>query len=210
MPTGLWLWSYLALWVLLGLVTLLLAAVIRQVGELHAYWVAKDPEHGLPLGVPAPALDGTDLYGRSVALAPAGKTLLFFVSRGCLACQTAMKLMGTIHRLPGIRLVLIVQNSENQTREFVEEYHRESEFPDALIVVDFEREIGDEYKATATPYAVLVEKERILAKGIVSEGEHFQSLLDHAERRRKWEAERTEREALQLSEEPVVTGAGVG
>jgi peroxiredoxin len=170
MPTGIWLYSYLALWALLMTTSLLLVAVIRQVRDLHSYWGENDPAWGLPLGAPAPALPKEDLFGRPVTLgAERGKkTVLLFLSRGCPGCRAAMTEMPVLATREDMILVLVVSGKPLDARLFLATFRREIGFPHVPALADPDSKLTQQYNARAVPYVVVVDEDgRIGAQGAV-------------------------------------------
>jgi methylamine dehydrogenase accessory protein MauD len=168
MPSGIWLYSYLALWLLLLLESALLIGMIRQVAQLHAHWVRNDPVTGLPLGAKAPALRHHDIAGRAVSLGSerGRKTLLLFLSPGCRSCREAIERIGSLLEFGKFEIVLAVGASVTKTRLFVMEYDSLVE-ADVPVIADAERELSDRYRVGAVPYIVLIDEDgRIGGKGV--------------------------------------------
>src|SRR5438128_1370489 len=185
MPTGAWLYSYFALWLLLAVECVALVLVVRQVGRLYSYWLKNDPDWGLLLGSLAPALPEVDLYGRSVSLAaPRGKkTVLFFVTPGCRACDHAIALVGTSTNPDEAEVVLVAGAGELKTKLFVSQYGRDALFPEVSVIADPEGKASSQYKAIITPYTVVVDtRGRVAAKGSVTTGGEVWLLMNQADR----------------------------
>jgi methylamine dehydrogenase accessory protein MauD len=179
-----WLYSYLALWTLLLVVSFLLVVVLRQLRELYGYWVKNDPEWGLPLGALAPAVSGEDAYGRPVSLAAGRgkKTLLFFLSPGCRSCRTAMRGVPALREREDAELVLVVSGNPLQTQLFLANHRQDVAFPDILAVADAKRELAEQYKVAAVPYSVVVDEDgRVGAKSARWSLEEIASLVTSAE-----------------------------
>jgi hypothetical protein len=188
MTSGLWLYSYLALWGLLLLESVLLIAMLRQLKALHSYWVQNDPEWGLPLGALAPALAGGELFGRPVSLAAdrGEKTLLLFLSRGCKSCRDTMLHVPSLHSRENLELVLVVRGKALETKLFLAEFRRAERFPDVLVLPDADRALMDQYKVVAVPYAVVVDEDRrVGAKGTGTSPGEIEALIAHAEESRR-------------------------
>jgi peroxiredoxin len=185
MPTGAWLYSYLALWFLLALECLALVLVLRQVARLHSYWLRNDPDWGLPLGSLAPALPPKDLYGRNLSLAAARgrKTVLFFLTPGCRGCEHAMSLVGTTTNPDDAEVVLVVRGSAVKVKLFVSRHGREARFPEVPVVADPEGTVSERYKVVVAPYTVVLDTaRRVVAKGsAITDGDMW-LLMSQADR----------------------------
>ncbi len=209
MPSGLWLYSYIALWGLLLIVSALLVGVLRQITALHAYCVRNDPEWGLPLASMAPALPERDLFGRRLSLGASRgkKTLLYFVSRHCSSCRAAMRLVPLLSEaVDEFELVLIVGSSETDSRMFLEEHRRKDAFPGVHVVADPSGRLMAEYKVAAVPYVVVVDEAgRIGARGGgVTSGE-LGGLIAQADRLRRIRSGETGAEDQAPGPEAVMT-----
>jgi len=169
MPSGMWLASYLGLWVLLLAISLLLVVVLRQLRELHDYWIAHDPEMGIPFGAPAPVLPTEDLYGRPVSLGAGRgkKTVLLFVSRNCKACEETMTGVPVLATHERLELVLVVRAKPLDTRLFLGGLRREINFPHVPVLADPQGELAEAYKVRMVPFNVVVDEDcRIGARGV--------------------------------------------
>jgi methylamine dehydrogenase accessory protein MauD len=184
MPSGIWLYSYLALWALLLAVSFLLVAVLRHMREVYSYWVKNDPEWGLPLGALAPALLAEDIDGRPVSLGASRgkKTILIFLSRGCHSCRRALAQVPSLRAIEGVELILVVSAKELETRLFLAEADRDVNFPEVLALADSNRRLTHTYRVAAVPYAVVVDEDaRIAGKRTGWSPGEIESLMRQAE-----------------------------
>lgn len=149
MPTGVWLYSYCALWLLILLECLALILLVRQMGGLYEHWIRNDPDWGLPLGSLAPALPDVDLYGRTISLAASRgrKTVLFFLSPGCRSCKDSILRVPAIAKEEDVEVVLVVRAGELQTKLFVSQHYRDREFPDVPVTADPDNHVAGQYKS---------------------------------------------------------------
>jgi len=183
MPTGLWLYSYLALWGLLVVTGVLLVGILRHVADLHAYWMQHDPAWGLPLGAVAPVLPTEDFLGRplSIGAGRGRKTTLLFVSRGSSACRRVMTDVPVLAAREDIELVLVVVDQPDNARQLLQEARREVNFPNMPVLVDHDRALTQQYSARSVPHAVIIDEEgRVGAMGVASLG-GFEALLQQAD-----------------------------
>ena len=211
MPTGIWLYSYVGLWLVLLVNSVILIALIRQVSDLHGYWVRNDPEWGLPLESLAPAIQLPDVFGRPVSLGAVRgeKTLLFFVSTSCGSCKRLMNAVPIFGRAEGVQLIVVVSATAMNTRLFVEQYRREELFPDLPVVADLHQEIMSQYKVAAVPYIVAVDQDgQIGAKGAALSSGEIALLLQQADQMRERRHGRASRLARTAPERNHSTEAG--
>jgi methylamine dehydrogenase accessory protein MauD len=168
MPTGIWLYSYLVLWALLLIESLLMIGIVRQIGSMHGHYVKNDPDSGLPLGALAPAIHGEDVYGRPVSLATSRgkKTLIYFLSTGCHGCRTVLSYVHALGTLDEFELILVMSASKMRTQLFLAELWHGSPTPSFMVVADEKRLHADRYKSVVVPYAVVVDEDGLIgAKG---------------------------------------------
>lgn len=181
---GLWLISYGGLWLLVVLEGLVLLALARQIGILHARLGpvgARLMNSGPEIGDVAPLLDVPDLAGRRITLgdARAKRTLLVFVTLTCSSCEQLLSGLRAWRRTEqtSLEIVLVTAMEDRaEAREFVARHRLES-FPLVLS-----RELTMQYRIGTVPYAILVDREgRVRAKGLVNNVAHVESLLNAEE-----------------------------
>jgi hypothetical protein len=207
MPEGFWLYSFLGLWALLILNSAAIFALLRQVHDLHSYWVKNDPEWGLPLESLAPALPGVDVDGNplSLGIARGRKSLLFFVSTGCSSCSQLMQRAGAFSHSEELELTVIVSATTLRTRLYVAQYRKDELFPGVPLVADPDQEWMGYYKVNAVPYVVVVDEDgRIGGKGSVVTLAEIGQLIRQADELRDRRRQRAER---MLRDAEVGTGA---
>ena len=188
MPTGMWLYAYLALWIVLAIEAMLLVVVIRQIARLYEHWARSEAGGGLPLEALAPAVGGRDLLGRpvSLGLSSGRKTLVLFLSPKCGTCQGALKgAMAQQPLLNGVLLLLVITAEEARARLFVQRFTLEEKHPDVIVLADPKRNVASRYKVGAVPYAVVVDEEgHIGAAKVGVKEEDIPVLIDAAADRR--------------------------
>ncbi len=183
MLEGIWLVSYVALWILVFLEAAAILALARQVGLLHLHIRpagALMANSGPELGERAPQIAAHDLNnnGQPVALGVfAGKsTLLVFISPGCSSCDElmpgVMALQQHEQKTTDIILVSDITN-ERVNQEFIERNRLQR------IKYIISPETTEEYRIGGSPYAVLVSPNGIvITKGLVNHLDHLESLLN--------------------------------
>ncbi|HEV2474094.1 MAG TPA: redoxin family protein [Chthonomonadales bacterium] len=186
MPTGLWLYAFLALWLLIIAESFVLSAVIRQVSQLHSHWSGNEIGSGLPLGVLAPALSGTDLYKRPLAARYGDrKTIIYFLSAGCSPCRAVLDHAPMLNT-PEAQTVLVVAADEFKAKTFLLPLPVESNLQGIPVLIDPKREMLRRFEARATPYVMVVDQDgRIGAIGFETTPDAIRSMLERSEQRRK-------------------------
>ncbi len=174
--------SNVLLWVVLVVLSVVVLALVRQVGVLHeriapvgALMLAK----GLRIGEVAPSVPVADLAGRPVAIGgarPNGRTqLLMFVSPTCPVCKVLLPVLksSTKSEQSWLDVVLASDGDLTEQRRFVEANGLE-DFPYVLSAP-----LGLTYQVSRLPYAVLIDAEGVLrARGIINSREHLESLFE--------------------------------
>jgi methylamine dehydrogenase accessory protein MauD len=179
-----WLASYVALWVVVGLLVTVVLALARQIGLLHRRlppYGARMGNPGPEIGDPAPGLDGIELRGREVALGSkrGRRTLLVFVSPDCQNCAELAPAVRSVARSESGRMdtVLVSLSPHQEANEAFVRSHRLHGLP--LLMAP---PLGSEYGVAVTPYAVLAGEDGIVrAKGLVNNLEQLESLINAAD-----------------------------
>lgn len=172
--------SQVLLWVLLVGLTLVVAALARQIGVLHeriAPVGALATGRGPDVGDLAPPLQGKLLDGGTVAiggpLAPGMRLrLLLFVSSACPICKKLIPLAKGFARTERVEVVFVGDAEPQEQRDFVKRFE--------LAGYPFANgpEIGMTFQVERLPYAVLIDgMGMIAAKGLVNSREHLESLV---------------------------------
>lgn len=146
--TGLWLASYVALWLLVIGLAIAVVALLRQIGVLHAriapmgtHFAGEGPE----VDAPAPNVD--------IDFASAGMHALIFTSQTCALCK---ELLPSVHAI------------RRQYREV--RVH--------TVELETERHVFDAFHVRSTPYAVMVDRNGVVrGRGIANTLEQLEELL---------------------------------
>lgn len=201
---GIWLVSYLALWIVVIFLLLAMFALVRQVGLLHRRIgpaAARMENEGPEIGELAPELNTLDLQGREVSLGShRGKqTLLVFISTTCPACEELAPSLRSVWKSErkSLEVLLVTLGGDDMTnRDFVAR-HKLGNVP--FVVSEG---LALQYRVFSPPYGVLIDENRVVrAKGVVNHLEHLESLI-HAARSgypsiEKWaQAQRTDNAAM--------------
>ena len=180
--SGVWLASYVVLWVVVLLLAFLLAGALRQLGLLQLR-LGDDPgalitETGLERGAEAP--DFTALgaeSGELVSLSdlPAVPRMLVFASPGCLSCRELIPGLNEVRKTRGDFDFLVVCRGD---LESCQAFGRMNGL-EAPMVVDTTGQIEKDYLVTLTPFAYLIDHEgRVVIRGIANDWRQLESLLE--------------------------------
>jgi methylamine dehydrogenase accessory protein MauD len=181
--SGVWLASYIVLWLLVLMLAFLLAGALRQLGLLQLR-LGDDPgalitDTGLERGVLAP--DFTAVHsetGDLVTLSelPATPRLIVFASPGCLSCRELIPGLNEVRKTrKGEFDFLVVCRGDVESCQGFGRMNR----LEAPMVVDTNGQIEKDYLVTLTPFAYLLDYERnVVIRGIANDWRQLESLLD--------------------------------
>lgn len=174
--------SNLVLWALVIALSLVVLALVRQVGVLHeritpvgALMLAK----GLKVGELAPTLTVPDLTERSLTIggprADGLSTLVMFVSPTCPVCKALLPVLKSSRKAEQswLEIFLASDGDLESQREFVAAQGLE---PFPYIVSS---SLGMAYQVSRLPFAVLIDASGALkARGLINSREHLESLFE--------------------------------
>ena len=180
--SGVWLASYVVLWVVVLLLAFLLAGALRQLGLLQLR-LGDDPgalitDTGLERGAEAP--DFTALgaeSGELVSLSdlPAVPRMLVFASPGCLSCRELIPGLNEVRKTRGDFDFLVVCRGD---LESCQAFGRMNGL-EAPMVVDTTGQIEKDYLVTLTPFAYLIDHAgHVVIRGIANDWRQLESLLE--------------------------------
>lgn len=174
--------SNAALWLVVIAQTLVLLAVVRQLGVLHeriAPAGALMLAQGLKVGEPAPRVAVEDIDGNALIIGAARAdmraTLLVFVSPTCPVCKTLLPVLksSVASERHWLEIVLASDGERDGQRAFILA-HRLEAFPYVVSAP-----LGLSYQVSRLPFAVLIDAQGVLrARGIVNSREHLESLFE--------------------------------
>ncbi len=174
--------SNVVLWMLVIGLALTVLALTRQIGLLHERISpvgALSPEASIKVGDPAPEVALIDLHDRPLQIGgpslDESRTLLFFLSPTCPVCETLLPTVERVARteVPRVRVILASDGLPDEHRAFVEA-QRISHLPYVLSTP-----LGMSYGVAKLPYAVLIDKDGLVAaQGLVNTREHLESLFE--------------------------------
>jgi methylamine dehydrogenase accessory protein MauD len=174
--------SNVVLWIALLSLSLVVLALIRQVGVLHeriAPAGALMLNRGLNVGERAPMIDVVDLDGRELRLgsphADGKSTLLVFVSPTCPVCKSLLPILksGRKHERAWLEVVLASDGDPLEHRKFATDQGL------AGVPYVVSTALGISYQVSRLPFAALLDGAGILrARGLVNSREHLESLFE--------------------------------
>ena len=181
--SGVWLASYIVLWLVVFVLAFLLAGALRQLGLMQLR-LGDDPgalitDIGLERGVQAPDFVAQDSEtGEPVTLSelPPAPRLLVFASPGCLSCRELMPGLNEVRktRKGEFDFLVICRGDLESCRGFGRMNRVE-----APMVVDTNGQIEKDYLVSLTPFAYLLDHEgRVVIRGVANDWRQLESLLD--------------------------------
>jgi methylamine dehydrogenase accessory protein MauD len=181
--SGVWLASYLVLWLVVLVLAFLLAGSLRQLGLIQLR-LGDDPgalitDTGLERGVQAPEFVAANSEtGEPVALSslPAVPRLLVFASPGCLSCRELIPGLNEVRKTRSgeFDFLVVCRGDIESCRGFGRMNRLE-----APMVVDTNGQIEKDYLVTLTPFAYLLDHEgRVVIRGVANDWRQLESLLD--------------------------------
>ncbi|WMD18316.1 methylamine dehydrogenase accessory protein MauD [Achromobacter seleniivolatilans] len=168
---------------LLGVITLLLTVMVfglaRQIGILHeriAPMGAMVNDRGPAIGELAPVITVTTIDGHTVQTGgpqPEDKAqLVLFVSPSCPICKKLLPLLESFGASEQLNVLLIGDGDPAEQAKMRKAFAIEG-IPYANSV-----EIGQTFRVSKLPYAVLIDESGIIrSKGLVNSREHLESLV---------------------------------
>ncbi len=174
--------SYVVLWALVAVLSLVVLALVRQIGVLHdrmaptgALMLAK----GLNVGEPAPIVPVTDLDG--IARHVGGErsdgrnTLVMFVSPTCPVCKLLLPVLKSSARTEQHWLDIFLASDGEAAKQV--EFRKHNGLTSLPYILS--PTLGIAYQINRLPYAVLLdERGVVVARGLINSREHLESLFE--------------------------------
>lgn len=183
--SSLFLASQLLLWIAIGVLGVLVAALARQVGILHeriAPAGALTLHQKVNIGDEGPRMEVVGLDGEPVRIGGSreGRSqLIFFLSPDCPVCKTLLPVLKSASAAERgwLDVVLASDGDAADHRRLVMKQGL-ADFPYVLS-----EELGRSLGVSKLPYAVLLDEQgRIASLGLVNNREHLESLFEAKER----------------------------
>ena len=180
--SGVWLASYIVLWLLVFALAFLLAGALRQLGLLQLR-LGDDPgalitDTGLERGAQAPdftALDAESEELVTLSELPAAPRLIVFASPGCLSCRELIPGLNEVRKTRREFDFLVVCRGDLESCQGFGRMNR----LEAPMVVDTTGQIEKDYVVTLTPFAYLLDHERnVVIRGVANDWRQLESLLE--------------------------------
>ena len=175
--------SYVILWALVIVLSLLVFALARQVGVLHervAPAGALMLSGGPKIGELTEQMVLTDLHGKEVTVGGPDNaglaSLILFISPTCPVCKSLVPVARSLasHESSRLRLVF-ASDGDNQARH--QAYVKDLRLVDYPYVVS--EALGLAYSVSKLPFAVLIGDDgELKSKGLVNSREHLESLVE--------------------------------
>lgn len=156
--------SYVALWVVVLLQTLLVLGLIRrQATQIASLTAADVPVFDYELaGHQMPTFSGVDTSGALVdhSTILGERAALLFVSPSCSTCGASLEDIEALKMKSGGRVLVVCQGSSDECRELIAAYGL-----DEAAVVDADRSITSRFHVHGTPTAVLISEDGTIEAG---------------------------------------------
>ena len=168
------------LWVVVGLLTLAVLALARQVGVLHqrvAPAGALVPTRGPKIGELTETVEAEDLAGNRVGIGGPGQranTLVLFISPTCPVCKALVPAAKSLASSETLELVFASDGFDRERHRAFAGDIGIARFPYVLSEA-----LGLRYGVSRLPFAVLIGADGVLrGRGLVNTREHLESLLE--------------------------------
>lgn len=172
--------SYVAMWALLLIVSVLVLLVYRHFGLMAMGTLDGVQRDGLPVGEVAPTVVGATGDGREAEWPIVrGRThLLLFASSGCAPCERVLPALSELSALNKDLRVATILSGPPQVARQLEERIR----PSFTCLAQDTTNVFNSYRVRVTPFAFLIgEDGRIRAKGLCSDPGKIVHLFESAE-----------------------------
>jgi methylamine dehydrogenase accessory protein MauD len=180
--SGVWLASYVVLWLVVLMLAFLLAGALRQLGLLQLR-LGDDPgalitDTGLERGTLAPDFTAVQSEtGELVTLSeltPKAR-MIVFASPGCLSCRELIPGLNEVRKTRRDFDFLVICRGDIESCQGFGRMNR----LEAPMVVDTTGQIEKDYLVTLTPFAYLLDHERnVVIRGIANDWRQLESLLE--------------------------------
>lgn len=176
---GIWLASYVILWMVVLIETILLVGVLRQTGNLllkvDKVAIPDTSEEGISISESVPDLIN-QLFKRGVSIEPEKPLILVFISPGCPGCDDLIPAIREFELHQGLKFNLVFISMEPSIPD---QYNFiKSNGVRAPIVYLHGIEIALLCKVRSTPYVLLFDKNNVLrAKGPIGNYNGLSALI---------------------------------
>lgn len=170
--TGIWLVSYVALWILVLVLALVLISMLRNLGTIYETLQTWQPMHEpikMKVGEVVPALTLTNRANETTSLTEhQGIPLaVAIISPGCGPCHDLAKVLARGEPLPqtnGERPIIISIGSVAETQSVIDEVGLHTDIP---VYCDITRSTAEVWGVSSTPTTVLLDERGAFVQHIV-------------------------------------------
>lgn len=176
---GWWAASYVVLWFLVVMLSIVVVALARQIGTLHLRLGPRGAleidSEGPPLGDAPPSTRWTDLSGSSIEIAGPGRwQVVLFASPSCHLCDQVAPSLHIAARARDAEAIVVVDADEHETRLAFRS-------KDIAVPVVAAPELMRTFRIPGTPFVVVMDDLGIVrAKGTANDLEQLEGLIDTA------------------------------
>jgi methylamine dehydrogenase accessory protein MauD len=180
--SGVWLASYVVLWLVVFALAFLLAGALRQLGLIQLR-LGDDPgalitDTGLERGTKAPDFTALDSESSELVtlseLDPVAR-MIVFASPGCLSCRELIPGLNEVRKTRRDHDFLVVCRGDLESCQAFGRMNR----LEAPMVVDTTGQIEKDYLVTLTPFAYLLDHEgNVVIRGVANDWRQLESLLE--------------------------------
>lgn len=181
--SGVWLASFVVLWMLVLVMGFLLAGALRQLGLIQLR-LGDDPgalitDTGLERGTRAPDFTALETgTGQSLTLSslPNKPRLIVFLSPSCLSCRELVPGLNEVRATRGreFDFLVVCRGDVESCRGFASMNRLH-----APMVVDTNGQVEKDFAVSVTPFAYLLDHEgRVVIRGIANDWRQLESLLE--------------------------------
>jgi methylamine dehydrogenase accessory protein MauD len=180
--SGVWLASYVVLWLVVLVLGFLLAGALRQLGLMQLR-LGDDPgalitDTGLERGTKAPDFTAVDSEsGDLVTLSELESVprMLVFASPGCLSCRELIPGLNEVRKTRADFDFLVICRGDVESCQGFGRMNR----LEAPMVVDTNGQVEKDYLVTLTPFAYVLDYEgNVVIRGIANDWRQLESLLE--------------------------------
>jgi thiol-disulfide isomerase/thioredoxin len=173
--------SYIALWVLLLTMGVLVLLLYRHFGMMSLGTLEGVQRDGLPIGSLAPPISGITAAGQDIRWEPkrGQPQLLLFAAPDCEPCATVLPYVEQLARAVNGRLGIaaVVPGPRDEVARFVERYR-----PTFPCLAEDGSGAFTRYRVRVTPFGFVVGADgRVLAKGLCGDQARLRALLETAD-----------------------------
>jgi methylamine dehydrogenase accessory protein MauD len=164
---GIWLVSFIVLWLVVIVEGVLIVLLYRQLGIMYLGSASGVSRDGLPVGATAPDFQLEDSEGRAQRLSNyrGRNVLLLFGSTHCEPCRRLLPGLQEFAAGPGrdFDVLWLNEGTPEETLQF------QSETGARLPMLSYKDGINDSYKVRVTPFLFMVDAAGVIkAKGLVN------------------------------------------